>query len=371
MNTCSPDSTAGRGERCTPRSSAGPTILEPDAFGLPALAEPADDVLVLRDVWLLPGACGLHDGAGMPIDETILRRGPDLGTYPHGRPQAFDPQALGSDARTLESAVWVAYASMRHFGHLLTEFAGNVGPLLAGRDGVDGLGGPGAALMVPNRAAESRSRVAALLGLPEDRVLCSALLERPIRVHCAFVPRPSMRNRHGLSRRHFDHVRRLLCRLHGVDRAIESLSLPDLGEKLYLTRSRLPEGARRVWAEADLERELTAAGWRVIAPELLPIGQQLAHLAAARTIAGSLGSAFHLAMAFGTSFGRRRLVTLGPPASECNPNVMLQAIRQGMPLRHVVCQQRDPETATLLRFTLPPSQVAATLETLALTPQWE
>lgn len=354
------------------RPGDGPEVLGPDDFGLPAVPEPAEGILELRDVWLLPGSGGLHDSAGFPIEETILRRGPDLGTYPHGRPQAVDAGALaaGTAGEPLDAAVWVAYASTKHFGHLLTEFAGNVGPLLASRDGIEGIGGPTAVLTVPARAEASRSRLAALLDLPGERVLSSAALGRPLRVRRAFVPGPSMRNRHSLSRRHFDHVRLVLSRLHGVDGALGSLACPDAGEKLYLTRSRLPVGARRVRAEEELERALTAAGWRVIAPERLPLEEQLHRLAAARTIAGSLGSALHLPMAFGTSFGRRRLVSLGLPAAACNPNVVLQAVRQGMPLRHVVCQERDPDSAIDLRFTVTPARIAAALEALAAREEW-
>ncbi|NDC63185.1 MAG: glycosyltransferase family 61 protein [Planctomycetia bacterium] len=266
--------------------------------------------------------------------------------------------------------MWVAFASTGHFGHELTEFAGNIGSLLACPTGVDGIGGRGALLVVPAKAAHASARLAAILGLPRERVLCTASLERPVRICRAFVPGPSMHNRHGLSLRHFEHVRLVLSRLYGVGAAIESLALPDAGEKLYLTRSLLPEGKRRVRAEEELERELTAAGWRIVAPERLPLAEQLRHLAAARTIAGSLGSALHLVMAFGTSFGHRRLISLGPPAKGCNPNVALQALRQGMPMRHVVCQEPDPESEILLRFTVPPARVATVLEALALLPQW-
>lgn len=353
-----------------PRSADVPAILGPDDFILEPIPEPADGVAVLRDVWLLPGSEGLHDAGGTPIEESFLRRGPGLRRFPHGIPQAFDPQALptGTGTDLLESAVWVAYASMGHFGHVLTEFAGNVGPLLASRDGVDGIGGPGTPLLLPARAVRERTAVATFLGLPAKRVLCSAGIERALRIRTAYVPRPSMWNRYGVSRRHFDHVRLVLSRLHGVDDALEALAGPDAGTKLYLTRSRLPDTLRRVRAEEDLERELTAAGWIVVAPESLPLREQLRHLAAARTIAGSLGSALHLPMAFGSSFGRRRMVTLGRPAAECNTNVVLQARCQGMPLRHVVCLECDPESPKILRFTAPPPQIAETLENLAARP---
>jgi hypothetical protein len=201
--------------------------------------------------------------------------------------------------------------------------------------------------------------------LPVGRVMSTAALEKPVRAAHVVIPRPSMMNRHGLARRHFGHVRRLLARLHGVDAELAALSGADRGEKLYLSRSRLAPEARHVLEEEQLERALAAAGWRIVYPEQLPLAAQLAHLAAARTIAGSVGSALHLLMAFGEAFGERRLVALGQSVERSNPNVALQVARQGLPFRHVVCLERVSSAEKNLRFLMPPARVAACLDSLA------
>ena len=270
----------------------------------------------------------------------------------------------------MKHIVYVPYAAMTHFGHLLTEFAGNIGALLEDPSGLDGIGGVGSVLVVPARAATSCAAVAKLLGLPANRLFSTASLTRPVQVVQAVIPRPSMMNRHGIARRHFGHVRRLLSRLYGVHAELAALAEPDRGEKLYLSRSRLSADSRHILAEEDLERELAVAGWRIVYPEQLPLAAQLDRLAAARTIVGGVGSALHTLMAFGESFGRRRVITLGQSAEFGNPNIALQAERQGMPFRHVVCLERDASSHKDLRFLMPTARIAAQLEALAADPRW-
>jgi capsular polysaccharide biosynthesis protein len=348
-----------------------PVVLGLADLGLPDLPEPPAGLIALDDVRLLPGANGLHDAGGRPIRESFLRRGFDLDHYPHARPEAVDAALVAAEAvaTTLERIVFVQHAGMSHFGHLLTECAASLGPLLEDPRGLDGVGGAGAVLVVPARSSPSSAAVADLLGLPPQRVLSPAAFAGAVRARHAFVPRPSMVNRHGLARRHFGHVRRLLSRLHGVDLE-RATPAADRGEKLFLSRARLPSTARRIVGEEELERALASRGWRIEHPERLPLDRQLEALAAARTIAGSLGSALHLLMAFGEDVGRRRLLALGQGADRSNPNVALQAGRQGLPYRHLVCLDRDLAGGTDLRFLMPPDRIAACLDRLATGPDW-
>ncbi|MEI6636128.1 MAG: glycosyltransferase family 61 protein, partial [Planctomycetota bacterium] len=275
----------------TPAGFHEPVVLELADFRLPTIPEPPDGVILRHNVWLCPGASGLYDAAGQPIVESFLRRGFDLGHYPHGRPDPVDGATLAATAAddAVKHIVYVPYAGMTHFGHLLTEFAGNIGALLENPGGLDGIGGVGSVLVVPARAATSCAAVAKLLGLPANRLFSTASLTRPVQVVQAVIPRPSMMNRHGIARRHFGHVRRLLSRLYGVDAELAALAKPDRGEKLYLSRSRLSADSRHILAEEDLERELAVAGWRIVYPEQLPLAAQLDRLAAARTIVGGVG----------------------------------------------------------------------------------
>lgn len=98
---------------------------------------------------------------------------------------------------------------------------------------------------------------------------------------------------------------------------------------------------------------------------------ELLRLAAARTVAGALGSALHLLMAFGESSGQRRLIALGGPLpNDSNPNVALQAARQGIPFRHVVCLEPDPLLRKRMRFMTSSACIAARLDALALDLRW-
>lgn len=326
----------------------------------------------LEDVRIVPGANCLHDSSGLPVDGTQLRRGPDRAHFPHGRPEPVDAALLahGAIAGSIDRAVFLPHAGMGHFGHLLTEFAAHAGALLEDGEGIDGVAGPGSCVVLPARAAASAGAVGRFLRLPPERVACAAAIPGPLRIGHALVPLPTMVNRHGLSVRHFDRVRLVLARAFGIDALLDRLGEGDRGEKLYLSRSRLPAGARRVDGEPELEEALVRAGWCVSHPEQVPMGRQVESLLRARTIAGCIGSALHLLMAFGREVGRRRLVALGPAPEACNTNVALQAVRQGLPFRHLVCVEPDEASPGGMRFTVPARRIAERLEQLAQDEAW-
>jgi hypothetical protein len=119
-----------------------------------------------------------------------------------------------------------------------------------------------------------------------------------------------------------------------------------------------------------LDRELIGLGWRIIHPEQLRIAEQLAHLSHAHTIAGCVGSAMHLLLAFGEFISRRRMIALGQTVAHSNPDVALQAARKRMPFRHMVCLERESSSDKNLRFLMPPNHIAAFVEALAADPCW-
>lgn len=350
-----------------------PVALRVADFRLPGIPEPPAGLIQFADVVLWPGVNGLFDAAGRPIPESCLRRGFALDHYPHGRPEPLDAPnlALAAAGAVLDRIVYLPYARMVHFGHVLTEFAGHVGPLLEHPRGLDGIGGERSLLVVSARCEASTASLADLLGVPPDRVSSTAALPAPARAREAIVPRPSMFNRHGLSGRHFGHVRHVLERLSGVGPLRVTPPAAQGGNRLYLSRSRLPAGTRRIRDEAGLEEELERLGWRVVHPQELSVAEQLECLAAAETVAGCVGSALHLLMAFGELVAGRRMIALGAGVERTNPNVVLQAVRQGLPFRHLVCLEPDPDCPEAdvsgqdLRFTTTPARIARRLESLA------
>lgn len=352
-----------------------PTLRVAD-FGLPVVPELPGGMLSFGDVLLWPGVNGLFDAEGRLIEESCLRRGIALRNYPNGRPGPLDPTqvALASAAEPLERIAYLPFARMDHFGHILTEFAGHVGGLLEDPRGLDGVAGGRSVLVVSARCHAASGPLADLLGLPADRVLSTADLSGPTRAREALIPRPSMINRHGIAARHFRHVWRVLDRLHGVGPHLANLAAASGRARLYLSRSRLPPGVRRIREEKVLEDELRRLGWRVAHPQELSIAEQLDHLADARTIAGCVGSALHLLMAFGERAGGRRMIALGSGVKQTGLNLVLQASRQGMPFRQVVCLEADPDSPEtnlnrrMQRFTTSPDRIARCLERLAVEP---
>jgi len=82
----------------TPGDGIEPVVVGLPAFRLPAIPEPPDGVVVRHGVWLLPGVSGIHDASGMPVIESFLRRGFDLGHYPHGPADPVDRAVLARSA---------------------------------------------------------------------------------------------------------------------------------------------------------------------------------------------------------------------------------------------------------------------------------
>jgi hypothetical protein len=80
----------------------------------------------------------------------------------------------------------------------------------------------------------------------------------------------------------------------------QRLALPEeeLGKrprtKLYITRSELQAQRRGIVGEAAINRTFAEAGYEVIAPEKLPLSEQIAKYQTARVIVGLDGTPFHL-----------------------------------------------------------------------------
>ncbi|MCT8330828.1 glycosyltransferase family 61 protein [Acidimangrovimonas sediminis] len=77
-----------------------------------------------------------------------------------------------------------------------------------------------------------------------------------------------------------------------------SLSDEELGKKartkLYITRSQLQVQRRGIVGEAAIDRTFAAAGYEVVAPEKLPLSEQIAKYQTADAIVGLDGTPFHL-----------------------------------------------------------------------------
>ena len=224
--------------------------------------------------------------------------------------------------------------------------------------------------------------LAELLHWDLDRINRTQTLQGPTVIAEAWVPVPTMVNRDVVGPRHCRSVRRLLRRLHGSRKrdfkhpsAVRAAQLSCCFKPpLYISRSRLPDGLRRIEREAELDQLLLNRGWTVIHPEQLPVHEQLRQLRQAQVIAGPLGSAFHLLFAFGSLPSGPLLLTLGFPdeltADGPGLNFGLQFRRQQMLVEHLpLLALQDPALDPSevprnlpLRFEIEPEAVAQRLE---------
>jgi len=343
---------------------------------------------VLEDGLIMPSAVGLHDRHGQPIAGSWLERGAEgTADYPYGVPRPIDADAAMREAEEWASAVFLPYSDLQTFGHLLTEAAGWLGPLLDPETRPDCLGDPRTPIWMVDRSGGTLGidRVARLLELSRERIRCCSSLSRPVYCRKVFLPVPSMVNRRWIGGHHFAAVRRLVDRFYELSeadrqRVLESARDATSVLKVYLSRSRLPAELRHLHGEAALEEELRGRGWRVVYPERLSIRDQLLTLAGARTIAGELGSALHLLMYFGRELSPKKVVALGVWHVGRDRRVMNFTaqcrMQQAIDFRYLGClgfTKRGPgsglagkEPAELdRRFLVPPALIADRLDRIA------
>lgn len=352
--------------------STSPAVLTLADFPVASGPDLPEGLRTHRGVRLLPGAAGLYDVSGQRILSTWLRRGSPGGLVVIDRLPPVGPSARRGRAAPIEAMVFLPSVGLPHFGHLLTEGAAHLWPLLDPAPGLDGIAGKPALLVVATAYPDVCAQLSRLLGLPRQRVVSTLELGRAQWVQTAHVPMPSMVNRWAIAPRHFANVRTVVDRCHGLTPG--DIRVGGRGRscpKVYLSRAALPAPARRVAQEDELEAHLRGMGWTIVHPEQLDMRSQLDALGSARVIAGCLGSAFHLLMYFGTEVSGRRVIGLGGDAHQTNENFPLQFSGQGLDYRHVVCLAPDPDCVKTDRhlidlvLTVPPVDLASLLESLA------
>jgi hypothetical protein len=342
---------------------------------------------VLEDCFVMPSSSCLHDIHGRPIVGSALNRGPDDDPeFPYGKPQSIDPQSLVGVMESLPSAVFLPYSDLAPFGHRLTEGAAWLWPFLDPATNLLARIDPGTKVLIVDRPTSSQSAapIVKLLDLPLERIQTTSSLQRPLLCHRVILPVPSMVNRRWLAPHHFLAVQRLLDRLDegsSADRAEISRIASDSTstDKVYLSRSRLGPGFRRLHGEARLEECLGRRGWQIVHPESLSIGEQLLILARARILAGEMGSSFHLLMGLGCEFARKTVVMLGvrgPCRDRRVANFTAQFRQQPVNFHYFPClgffsasRSARPHTGITVpfdrRFLVPKILVADRLEHLA------
>ena len=295
------------------------------------------------DVLVAPRAGALHDFEGNVLSGSCFRRRrPIERARWFNRPDALkQPLAVSAE---LPTAVFLPCLQFGHFGHLLTETAAWLAPLLRRPSAPE----QPRMLLLGGWSAKDKENLIEILQWNPDLVLNTHQLSGLMRIPEVWVPLPSMVNRDYVDRRHCRSVRRLLRRIEGLRKrdfiwdAGGGGSFANVPSSfLYLSRSRLASNLRTIRREAELDLLLEGLGWTVIHPETLSLKQQLRCLRRARVVAGPLGSAFHLLFPLGTLSDGPLLLTLGFPdeltADGPGLNFGLQFKSQQLRNHHLPC----------------------------------
>lgn len=116
-----------------------------------------------------------------------------------------------------------------------------------------------------------------LAGFDERRV---QIVDRPLRIKNLIIPEPGFVISSLFHPQHADFLGKIP-------------SGSEVGARIWLSRSKLPDVAGRIVDESDLEDEIIKDGWIVIHPETLSLVDQVKIFANASVVAGLEGSAFH------------------------------------------------------------------------------
>jgi capsular polysaccharide biosynthesis protein len=169
-----------------------------------------------------------------------------------------------------------------HYGHFLTAALARLWPIL--RDGP-----PRAPILCHSieRPEDwfARPYVAAIFGRLGLTLANFAHFREPVIISRLRVPRPAVEEQH------FAHaVYGDLARAIGAPYARESAE----AGPVYVSKTRLGSGSTyRLVNEPALEAAFEARGIRIMYPERMTVPEQIARLASASTIVGTVGSAFH------------------------------------------------------------------------------
>ncbi len=241
----------------------------------------SDQFVVLKDAVICPpdseGRCGVldRDGAFVPYSLDYIR--------PRKPRVAPDPAVLGQPLEKLAGRHMFAGPMHPHFGHFLLEATPRLWVL-----GVDAE--PIASVLYipfgPNSVWRARRAYSPFL-----QIFCG---DRPI----DSVRTPTCVEELVVADPGFGHEARMAgspqYRRFMRDRVAAEVA-PDGPERLYVSRSGLPDNRGGILFEQAVEEVMAANGYEIFHPQRHPARTQLARYAAARQLVALDGSALHMA----------------------------------------------------------------------------
>ena len=303
------------------------------------IAEP--QLLEFRDVLWLPNRGCLFDGNnGFALPWTAFSRFPRQRQLPQQSHHWIELSRPVQSFPRLEQALWLPRVNGAVFGEWITEVMAFLWPLLLessqeliGLPVLFGDADPQDPLLSELHRLMRHQHMTPLL----NQHLPSALhLERVL------VPQPSLRLHAGTSSVWWRSMAAL------GDRLADGVEVEPV-DKLYLSRTVLPEDRRHIPGEAELVQALEASGWTIWHPQQQPLQVQVAALRAARVVAGFHGAAWHGLGWIHPNAPRPRVLLLGDrPALD----LLLQLRLQKLDGWYVPCEQATATQAELLESLL-------------------
>jgi Glycosyltransferase 61 len=251
-----------------------------------------------RAIYMPPGVCSrkavIYDCNGNVVRDSQLLRGVNL-AEDASKASSVLPHAIVHKVRNSEDEILFLGDIMElHFGHLVTEGLRHCWAL--NRPELNGLKIPvSRGLHSPKEIARRVIRPKQMrylefinaMGVDRDRLLKT---EGPIRFSKVWIPQPSWIERNLVDRHHISTLKQIGKSILGENQ------VPSDPRPLYFSRSKLPNGFRKIGHEAELEEVLVSDGWKVAYPEKLSLPEQIRLVNSHQKFAGVIGSAMHLLM---------------------------------------------------------------------------
>lgn len=298
-------------------------------FGDRVIREGSPQSLELEDVYVFPQHRALYDGNGILIPASVR---PVTGRR---QMPTFDaPRSVDIPGTVAEHRGHLLYAGTlhQHFGHFLVEGIARLWPLAVASEISTSFDGVLCDRENPLLTARFRRPVLDWVfhGSDAPRFAC-----RPMRIRKVTIPEPTWVYWGDAHRRHVTIPRAVAERL-GTD-------IRPTDQPLYLTRQFLPGFRRGAQEEALLTSELEQHGVCVLAPERLPIVEQIRAILRHRVVIGLDGSALHASL---FASGAERLnVYLVDPSGLPQPSFPVQDALTGIPAAYIGCCRPDPTSS--------------------------
>ena len=298
-------------------------------------------LLEFHDVlWMPDTGCLFHGENGRALLDTAVSRFPRGQQLPFLRRHGIELQQPVHSLRRLDQVLWLPRVNGAAFGEWLTEVLGFLWPLLV--DTPDALKGLPVLLgdaSLDDPLLEELHRLMRQLHLVP---LLNQHLPPAVHLERVVVPQPSLRLHAGTSSLWWQSAVAL------GDWLADGVEAEPV-EKLYLSRSALPDRCRLIPGEAELEQALAAKGWTIWHPQQHSLQVQVAALRAAEVVAGFHGAAWHGLGWIPTDAPKPKLILLGDRPSL---DLMLQLRLQALEGWYVPSEAATAEQAELLESLL-------------------